>query len=119
MLCPAGAIAACAAPLVGLLAERLFGFSGSGTGAQSYRAASARLQLCCRADCAVLICVAACSPFFPLPALRPLSQPAVACCAPYTEHLHSAAIVPLYARLRPCTHFACTAMTLVSPPPLQ
>lgn len=30
---PAGAIAACAAPLVGLMAERLFGFSGSGTGA--------------------------------------------------------------------------------------
>lgn len=29
----AGAIAACAAPLVGVLAERIFGFSGTGTGA--------------------------------------------------------------------------------------
>lgn len=28
----AGAVAACAAPLVGKLAERIFGFSGAGTG---------------------------------------------------------------------------------------
>lgn len=32
--CPfwAGAVAACAAPLVGVLSERVFGFSGRGTG---------------------------------------------------------------------------------------
>ena len=49
----AGAIAACAAPLVGLLAERVFGFTGSGTGGGAGRPAAASMRPIQQAPCSM------------------------------------------------------------------
>jgi hypothetical protein len=48
--CFEGAVAACAAPLVGALAERMFGFSGSGTGAPKLEEQPVEL-MCCAYTC--------------------------------------------------------------------
>lgn len=53
---PQGAVAACAAPLVGTLAERLFGFSGSGTGKRCFAVSVLQIEVSSACPRGVVVC---------------------------------------------------------------